>query len=243
MMTVDRRAIPAVLVLTLCAAVISAGDTKTEVWPEGRRSSSWGRRCACTCLPTHWYAPASWTPGGTESDSEAETGVHLDAHAQADRPAEAPHSQLGARAVPVGAGRLRLPLDTGRPGGAEPREPRDRRVPARAAFTWAEGSGPSIERAWTCGTRTARTPRGTGSASSSSARSRSSGMETVPYVSAEVLYDTRYDAWSEQRYQVGLEMILDARWHLEPYYLRQKDHRAPSRSTRTHFGLVLKYHH
>jgi hypothetical protein len=31
---------------------------------------------------------------------------------------------------------------------------------------------------------------------------------TPPYVGAEVLYDTRYDAWSQQRYEVGVEIVL-----------------------------------
>ena len=45
----------------------------------------------------------------------------------------------------------------------------------------------------------------------------------MPYVGAEALYDTRYDAWSQQRYEVGVEIVLDDHWRLEPHYLRQDD--------------------
>ncbi len=67
------------------------------------------------------------------------------------------------------------------------------------------------------------------------------GLETVPYVNAEVSYDSRYDAWNRQRYQAGLEVALSKRWRIEPYYTRQND----SRSDMPHlnaFGLSLKYY-
>ena len=67
------------------------------------------------------------------------------------------------------------------------------------------------------------------------------GLETVPYVSVELLYDTRYDAWSEQRYQVGLEVVLDENWHLEPYYRRQEDQRSEPSHTNV-LGMVVKFY-
>jgi hypothetical protein len=68
------------------------------------------------------------------------------------------------------------------------------------------------------------------------------GLETVPYLSAELLYDTRYDAWSEARYQAGLEMALDKSWRLEPYFLFQRDTHSEPRHTNA-IGLLLKYYH
>jgi len=64
---------------------------------------------------------------------------------------------------------------------------------------------------------------------------------TTPYVGAEVLYDTRYDAWSQQRYEVGIEILLSDRWRLEPHYLRQDDHRSQPAHVNA-FGLILKHH-
>jgi Protein of unknown function (DUF2490) len=64
-------------------------------------------------------------------------------------------------------------------------------------------------------------------------------LTMVPYAQAEVFYDTRFDAWSRQLYQVGVEVVLDAHWRIEPYYARQDD----SRSSPEHvnaFGLALK---
>jgi len=65
---------------------------------------------------------------------------------------------------------------------------------------------------------------------------------TTPYVGAEVLYDTRYDAWSQQRYEVGIEILLSDRWRLEPHYLRQDDQRSQPAHVNA-FGLILKHHH
>ena len=66
------------------------------------------------------------------------------------------------------------------------------------------------------------------------------GVTMVPYAQAEVYYDTRFGAWNRQKYQAGAEIVLDARWRIEPYYARQED----SRSSPEHVnavGLVLKY--
>ena len=67
------------------------------------------------------------------------------------------------------------------------------------------------------------------------------GVTLVPYVSAEVFYDTRFGAWNRQSYQGGVEIEISKSWRIEPYYARQEDQRsAPAHLDR--FGLVLKYY-
>ena len=60
------------------------------------------------------------------------------------------------------------------------------------------------------------------------------GVITVPYAEAEVSYDTRYDAWNQQRYQAGAEIGLTEHWRIEPYYARQED----QRSSPDHLNVV-----
>ena len=63
----------------------------------------------------------------------------------------------------------------------------------------------------------------------------------IPYVRAEFLYDTRFDAWNRQIYQVGVEIGISDRFHLEPWYAFQIDTAVPP----THLdrvGLALKYY-
>ena len=67
------------------------------------------------------------------------------------------------------------------------------------------------------------------------------GVTTVPYVQAEVFYDTRHAAWSRQRYQGGVEIALGDRWRIEPYYARQEDQRSSTAHV-NRFGLVFKYY-
>jgi hypothetical protein len=65
------------------------------------------------------------------------------------------------------------------------------------------------------------------------------GVTMVPYVQAEVFYDTRFGAWNRQKYQAGVEVVLGPHWRIEPYYARQED----SRSSPEHvnaLGLTLK---
>lgn len=65
------------------------------------------------------------------------------------------------------------------------------------------------------------------------------GVAVVPYVQAEVFYDTRFGAWSRQLYQAGLEVKLTDHWRIEPYYARQEDQR-PSTAHVNQIGFVLK---
>ena len=66
------------------------------------------------------------------------------------------------------------------------------------------------------------------------------GTPVVPYAQAEWFYDTRFDAWSRQRYQIGIEIELDKNWRIEPYYAYDKD-KVPSAEGLNRLGLVLKY--
>ena len=68
------------------------------------------------------------------------------------------------------------------------------------------------------------------------------GHAVVAFANAETFYDTRYDTWNRQRYQLGAEAELNRTWRLEPSLIRQND----SRSQPAHvdaFGLALKYFH
>jgi hypothetical protein len=47
-------------------------------------------------------------------------------------------------------------------------------------------------------------------------------LTVVPYVRAEVLYDTRSGAWSS-RYQAGAEVVVTKHWRIEPYYARREN--------------------
>jgi hypothetical protein len=239
-MTIDRRVIPAVLALTLCAAVVRAGDTRTEVWPEAQAFVKLGAPVRLHFLADAWYAPASWTPDGAESDSEAEIGIHLDLTL---KPIARPKLRtrhwereryLWAR---VGYDYIWTPGDPAQPSHE------NRGIVELTARAQLPGAIWAVNRARV-------DLRDKNGMYSTRYRERLMleretpvfGVETVPYVSAEVLYDTRYDAWSEQRYQVGFEVVFDARWRLEPYYLRQEDQRSGPGHTNA-LGLVLKYYH
>jgi len=66
------------------------------------------------------------------------------------------------------------------------------------------------------------------------------GRALIPYARAEFLYDTRFDAWNRQIYQVGVEIELTQRFRIEPWYAFQIDTGAPP----THLdrvGVVLTY--
>jgi hypothetical protein len=68
------------------------------------------------------------------------------------------------------------------------------------------------------------------------------GRAVVPYVNAEAFYDTRYDAWIRERYQLGAEIGLHPNWRIEPALTYQSDERAtPARIIA--LGLTLKYFH
>jgi Protein of unknown function (DUF2490) len=46
-------------------------------------------------------------------------------------------------------------------------------------------------------------------------------FECTPYVDFEIFYDTRFDLWTTERYESGVQLPLGLHIVLEPYYLRQ----------------------
>ena len=236
----NRGALPFVIALTLYGAPAGAGDTQTELWPEAQAFFELGKRFRLNLLADVWYAPESWTPKGTASDSTAETGAHVDIALKPifrrtlrTRDWER-ERYLWAR---VGYDYLWTPGDAVEPSHE------NRGILELTARAHIGGGVWAVNRV----RADLRDKNGT-----QSTRYRERilferetpifGLETVPYVSAEFLYDTRYDAWSEQRYQAGLEMILAKRWRLEPYYLRQEDTPSEPRHTNA-LGLIGKYYH
>ncbi len=62
----------------------------------------------------------------------------------------------------------------------------------------------------------------------------------IPYVRAELLYDTRFDVWNRQIYQVGVEIGLNDHFRIEPWYAFQVDTSMEPRHL-DRLGLTLKY--
>ena len=227
------------MVALLSGVSARAGDTRTQLWPEAQGFFKLGDKIRLHLLGDFWYAPASWTPEGTASDSEAETGAHLDFTL---KPRFRPRLRtsdwereryLWAR---VGYEYIWTPGDPAEPS----RENRGLvELTARAPF----GGGFSAVN------RVRIDLRDKNGAHSTRYRERVLleretpvfGLETVPYVTAEFLYDTRYDAWNGQRYQAGSEIVLDKNWRLEPYFLRQKDTKSKPEHTNA-LGLIVKYY-
>ena len=63
----------------------------------------------------------------------------------------------------------------------------------------------------------------------------------VPYVQAEVGYDSRYSAWNRQTYTLGSEIELTAHFRLEPYVAIEKDTQ-PDTTYTDRIGLVAKFY-
>jgi hypothetical protein len=62
----------------------------------------------------------------------------------------------------------------------------------------------------------------------------------APYSTVEVLYDTRYDAWSRATLKVGLETPIDASWRIEPYLALQLNRNDDTTSRVIGLGLTFK---
>jgi len=62
------------------------------------------------------------------------------------------------------------------------------------------------------------------------------------YVQAELFYDTRYDEWARQLYQVGAEVTLTRHFRVEPFVARQID-RLPSSSGLYGVGIVARWYY
>ena len=67
------------------------------------------------------------------------------------------------------------------------------------------------------------------------------GATIVPYVNAEFFYDSRFDDWTRQRYQAGVEVVLSDHWRIEPALVRQNDERAQPAHVNA-LALSLKYY-
>jgi hypothetical protein len=64
----------------------------------------------------------------------------------------------------------------------------------------------------------------------------------TPWVQAEAFYDTRYDGWARELYQVGAEIGVTQHFRLEPSLVRQMDH-LPSPSGLWAFALVARWYY
>jgi hypothetical protein len=63
----------------------------------------------------------------------------------------------------------------------------------------------------------------------------------IPYIRAEVFYDTRYSAWSKQSYQVGSDIDLTKHWRIEPYLAVDRDEQ-PSLVYTNRLGVLCKFY-
>jgi len=64
----------------------------------------------------------------------------------------------------------------------------------------------------------------------------------IPYLTAEVIYDTRYNRWDQRRYQAGTEVSLNEAWRFDLYVEARTDEIA-ERPRLAAVGAVLKYYH
>ena len=62
----------------------------------------------------------------------------------------------------------------------------------------------------------------------------------VPYLQAELTYDSRYSAWSRHHYQLGSEINLSRHWRIEPYFAVDKDVE-PAKVYTNKIGLIAKF--
>jgi len=63
----------------------------------------------------------------------------------------------------------------------------------------------------------------------------------TPYINGEVFYDTRYDAWDQNRYSAGVQVPAGAHVVLETYFLRQNHSRSASPHVNA-FGLRFRFY-
>jgi hypothetical protein len=232
-----ERLMPLALALTLTASLLLgaaaptwAGDSQVEFVPEVNAYLRLSDR-------TRLFLLGSLTQGLTEAGTDGEVGIHLDvtlapilrrwlreADWERDRYlwVRVGYRLVGSlddredgftehRGILEATGRVPLPFEVWlvNRGRVDPRDV-DGDFSARLRYRLG------IEREFTV-----------------------SGETLVPYAQAEVFYDTRFGAWSRQRYQGGVEIALTEHWRIEPYYARQEDQRSsPVHLDRV--GLVLK---
>lgn len=68
------------------------------------------------------------------------------------------------------------------------------------------------------------------------------GHPVTPFLQAECFYDTRYDGWARELYQVGVEVGVTRHFRVEPSVARQVDH-LPERSGLWAFALVARWYY
>jgi hypothetical protein len=234
------RRVLACAVASLLLRGLAGADTQDELWPEADGYFKLGGRFRLYTHARLTYSPASWTEDGTSSFQEIEAASGFDITIK-----------------PILHHGLKKPVWE-----------RERYLFARVAYeyisTFGDVASASHEnrgiveltgrivlpgRVWLVNrVRADLRDKNGGYSTRYRARLRAEretelfGAVTTPYVGAELLYDTRYDAWSQQRYEVGIEIVLSNRWRLEPHYLRQDDQRSQPAHVNA-FGLILKHHH
>jgi len=62
------------------------------------------------------------------------------------------------------------------------------------------------------------------------------------YLQAETFYDTRYDSWARQLYQLGAEIMLTKHFRAEPSVARQVD-RLPEEGGLWAFAIVARWYY
>lgn len=234
-----RRCLALLLAVVPCLAPpCRAGDTQTELWPEAHAFIKLDARFRVSLLAKLVYSPASWTVDGTSSYQEIETGPNLDVTLR-----------------PIRHHGLKKPVWE-----------RERWLWARLGYTYISTFGDIADsshenRGVVELTARARLPEALWAVSRGRMELRDKegtfstryryrltverettlfGAVTMPYVNAEVFYDTPHHAWSRQRYEAGVEIVLDHRWRLTPQYVRQEDQRSEPRHLNA-LGLILQY--
>jgi hypothetical protein len=56
----------------------------------------------------------------------------------------------------------------------------------------------------------------------------------MPYAQGEVYYDSRFDAWTQNSYELGVAFPVRRRFELTPYYNRENQ----SRSSTPHANII-----
>ena len=229
----------AFLALLLCASAGAQAETRNEFWPEFDAYLKMSDRARLFLLAAMSSAKDSNTAAGVTSYQDAQFGVHLDITlTPIFRPAlmDADWERDRYLWIRVGYRQSGTTRDSSDPYSERrgifelnARTPLQRSRWLMARFRWdardVDGQHSNryrirlgAEREFTWFERVA-----------------------VPYVTAETFYDTRYDQWNRQRYQVGAEIAIDDRWRIEPYLVRQNDKRSQPAHVNA-IGLALKYY-
>jgi hypothetical protein len=237
-------AAPVLLAALLLSCEAARADTSREFWPEFNAFLKIDERA-------RWFLQAATTRGQPDDGSssrvaavtEAMVGAHLDyALSPQLRPQLLEQDWARNRYLWARAGYQRLQSASDAPPESQYRENRGilemtARTPplagdlewiGRAHWDWRNRDGQNsslyrlrlgVERSFDV-----------------------DGHATVPYATAETIYDTRHSSWSQQRYQLGAEFAINATWRVESY-LEARNYQQSQPSRVRALGLVLKYYH